>query len=72
LRSRTDLGCRDSKVAEAAGHHFNVNGRPRSSTMSMAPGFSSEVAPENSPVGGLAISRELDRRLRSLEAVHGA
>src|ERR1700727_2388681 len=40
--------------------------------VSMAPGFSSEVAPENSPVGGLAISRELDRRLRSLEAVHGA
>jgi hypothetical protein len=40
--------------------------------LSMAPGISSEVAPENSPVGGLAISRELDRRLRSLEAVRGA
>ena len=42
------------------------------SEVSMAPGFSSEVAPENSPVGRLAISHNLDRRLRFLLAALGA
>jgi hypothetical protein len=40
--------------------------------MSMAPGFSSKEAPENSPVRGLAISHEMDRRLRSFAAALGA
>jgi hypothetical protein len=40
--------------------------------MSMAPRFSSKEAPENSPVSGLAISHEMDRRLRSFAAALGA